>query len=379
MIADNEYIYWIADLQQRYRQSQIKAAVRVNSTLLEFYWQLGRDIVELQAESRWGAKLLETLSTDLKREFPKDKGFSLTNLKYIRKWYLFYRNQMVRMPQIGQQVVDQLQVTDIEDVAIDLESAKSQSISEKLTYFNKQIAFPPDFGKIPWGQHIDIITKCKDKDKALFYLRKTIDNGWSRSALNNAIDADFYGKYGNAITNFSDTLPQPQAMLAQELLKDPYNFDFLALTENYDERQLEDALASKVTDFLLELGNGFAYCGRQVEVLVNGRPIRIDMLFYHTRLKFYMVVELKTVAFEPEFAGKLNFYVSAVDEYIKQDDDRPTIGLLICRDKDDTFVKFAFRNMQSPLGVATYELNNILPAELQSKLPTAEEIMYGIK
>ena len=248
---------------------------------------------------------------------------------------------------------------------------------EKLQQPVGEIPFPEVFGYIPWGQHIAIITKCKSLDEALFYIRKTIENGYSRSALLNVIEADYYHTSGAAITNYRDRLPLPQAQLAQEITKGNYDLGFITLPANYDEKALENALEQNITRFLLELGTGFAFVGRQKEIVVSGKTRKIDLLFYHIRLRCYVVVELKVTAFEPEFAGKLNFYVSAVDELIKASDDNPTIGLLICKDMDRTEVQWSFRNVSTPLGVATY--SNVQIANMEAVLPTTEQIAERVR
>lgn len=228
------------------------------------------------------------------------------------------------------------------------------------------------FSFVPWGHHIQIITKCKDIDEALFYVRKTIEEGWSRHTLDNCLHANLYKSQGGAVSNFTDYLTPEQSRLAQEITKDSYDFGFISLPDEYEESELEDELEKNITRFLLELGNGFAFLGRQEELIVAGKTRRIDMLFYHTRLHCYVVCELKAKSFEPEFAGKLNFYVNAVDELLKTEQDNPTIGLLICKDKNQTEVKWAFKGIQTPMGVASYD--NVRIKEIRDALPTEEEM-----
>lgn len=352
---DADYRHWMEDVKQRLKNCQIKAAVRVNSALLEFYWSLGRDMANMKAEQKWGSGVIEQMSLDLKAAFPNLKGFSTTNLWYVKKWYLFYADEKLQQP------VGELQGIEME-------------VDAKLPQLVGEFEMPEKFALVPWGHHIEIITHCQSVGEALFYIQKTIDNGWSRSALENNMAAGLFAKQGKAVTNFGTTLPAQQSQLAQELLKDPYNFDFLTMADDYKERELEDALAQNISRFLLELGKGFSYVGRQVELRVDDESFFIDMLFYHIRLKCYVVVELKTVKFIPEFAGKLNFYVTAVDRLLKQDDDKPTIGLLICKTKKDTLVEWALADIHKPIGVAGYELHNILPKELVSSLPTPQEL-----
>ena len=228
---------------------------------------------------------------------------------------------------------------------------------------------------MPWRHHVEIITKCKSVDEALFYIEKVIVGNWSRRQLEDNIDSSLFDKQGKALTNFQDRLPAEQGQLAQEILKDPYGLDFLTMKKGYDERQLEDALVQNITRFLLELGTGFSFVGRQIELrMPNGKSFFPDMLFYHFRLKCFVVVELKVVEFIPEFAGKLNFYVTAVDKLLKADDDNQTIGLLICKSKDKTLVEWSFQDVNKPLGVASYELQNVIDETINKSLPSIEQI-----
>lgn len=237
--------------------------------------------------------------------------------------------------------------------------------------------FPSVFGFVPWRHHVEIVTKCKTIEEALFYVRKTIEESWSRSVLIDNIKAHLYQSSGNALTNFAEKLPTIQGKLAQEIVKDTYDFGFVSLPAGYDEKELEDALEQNITRFLLELGSGFAFIGRQKEIIVAGKTRKIDMLFYHIKLRCYVVVELKAVSFEPEFAGKLNFYVNAVNQLMKTDDDNPTIGLLICKDKDQTEVQWAFQGIETPMGVSTYD--NIRMNEIKSQLPSEEVIQKRLE
>lgn len=338
-LNNEEYKTWITNIKKKIKQSQIKAAVKVNYELLDLYWELGRDIVEKQGESKWGDSFLETMSKDLKKSFPGMKGFSLQNLKSIRYWYRFYNDNIN-----GLQLVSQI------------------STVEKMVK------------SIPWGHNQRIMYKCKDINEAIFYVQKTMDNNWSRSVLEHQIDSRLYERQGKAITNFHVKLPEPQSDLAEQTLKDPYNFDFLSLREEYDEKELEDALVNQITQFLLELGTGFSYIGRQVHIKVGETGFYMDLLFYHVRLHCYVVVELKTEKFKPEFAGKLNFYVTAVNKNMKAPEDNQTIGILICKDKDDVVAEYALDDMSQPIGIARYELTKVLRDEFKSSLPTIEEI-----
>ena len=267
--------------------------------------------------------------------------------------------------------------------SIDLNSLKLQQVgaeiseNQKLHQAGAEIEFPAIFGFVPWRHHVEIVTKCKTMEEALFYVRKTIEESWSRSTLVDCIKANLYQSSGNALTNFAEKLPAIQGKLAQEIVKDTYDFGFVSLPVGYDEEELEDALEQNITRFLLELGSGFAFIGRQKEIIVAGKTRKIDMLFYHIKLRCYVVVELKAVSFEPEFAGKLNFYVNAVNELMKSESDNPTIGLLICKDKDQTEVQWAFQGIETPMGVATYD--NIRLQEIKSQLPSEEAIQKRLE
>ena len=333
LLQNAEYKNWLKDLKQKVLQTQLKAAIQVNSTLLQFYWELGEAIVQRQAQSNWGDGFLKQLSRDLMAEFPEIKGFSERNLKYIRQWVLFYANDKV----IGQQAVAQL-------------------------------------AQIPWGHNLKIISHCQNIKEALYYLENTLKYGWSRSVLTHQMESGLWQREGKAITNFSQTLPAPQSDLAQQTLKDPYIFDFLTLTKQHSERELEQGLIEHITHFLLELGAGFAYMGKQYPVQVGEREFFIDLLFYHTQLHCHVVIELKIGDFEPEHAGKLNFYIKAIDEQLRTEADQPTIGILLCKNKDRLVAEYALSDIQKPIGVSEYQLTQSLPENLQSKLPSIEEI-----
>lgn len=370
---DESYVSWIEELKSRYQKAQIKAAVKVNSEQLLFYWQLGRDLVIRRAEEQWGTGVVEQVSLDLKAAFPKAKGFSTTNLWNMKKWYVFYSLYMG--DEKLQQVVGELQNVDNE-TNVKLQQVGA-GLQEQIESTGDELAFPLLFSYVPWGHHILIITKCKDIDEALFYIRQTINEGWSRNTLDNCLRADLFHTQGGAISNFTDYLTPAQSRLAQEVTKDTYDFGFLELPKQYDEEDLEDELEKNITRFLLELGTGFAFVGRQKEIIVAGKSRRIDMLFYHIKLRSYVVCELKAKPFEPEFAGKLNFYVNAVDELLKTDDDNPTIGLLICKDKNQTEVKWAFKGISTPIGVASYD--NVRIKQIREALPSEEDLSRQIQ
>ena len=361
---DTEYAEWIAELKHRYRSAQVKAAVKVNAEKLLFNWQLGRDLVQKKAEERWGAGVVEQVSLDLKREFPKEKGFSTSNLWFMKRWYLFYTQGD---SQLLQQAVAELQNIENQFKPKLYQVGKELS-KEKLYQAGKE--FPLPFALVPWRHHIEIIYRSKSIEEALFYIGKTIEQGLSRDALINCFKAHLYEHQGKIVNNFSDHLPDVQSRLVQEVLKENYDFGFATVDhELYEERELEDALTSDVTNLLLEMGTGFAFIGRQKEIVVGGRSRKIDLLFYHIRLRCFIACEIKVKPFEPEFAGKLNYYVNAVDELLKTDDDNPTIGLLICSDMDKTDVQWSFRGISTPMGVATY--NNI---RIKDMLPTQDQL-----
>jgi predicted nuclease of restriction endonuclease-like (RecB) superfamily len=362
---DAEYAEWIAEVKHRYRSAQVKAAVKVNGEKLLFNWQLGRDLVQKKAEERWGAGVVEQVSLDLKKEFPNEDGFSTSNLWYMKKWYLFYTNHAAS--EKLQRLVGELQSHDSHLVA-KLHQTGGELSDEKLHQVGGE--FPLPFALVPWRHHVEIITKSKSIDEALFYVSKTIEQGLSRVALINCFKAHLYEHQGKIVNNFSTYLPEPQSHLVQEVLKENYDFGFATVDhEPFEERELEDALTSDVTNLLLEMGTGFAFMGRQKEIIVGGRSRKIDLLFYHVRLRCYIACEIKVKPFEPEFTGKLNYYVSAVDELLKAPDDNPTIGLLICSDMDKTDVQWSFRGITTPMGVATY--NNI---RIKDMLPTQEQL-----
>lgn len=334
-----DYQKWLKSLKSRYRSAQAKAAVRVNDGMLRFYWSLGRDIVNMKVEEQWGKGIIEKLSLDMKHEFNNQQGFSVTNLRFMKRWFLFYTNDLEIRYQAG-----------------------------------NEFEMPNKFTFVPWKHHVYIIRKCHSVKEALFYIDKTIEGGWSRRMLEDQIDSNLYARQGAALTNFSEKLPSVQSKLAEEVLKDPYKLDFLRMKEGYEERDLEDALANKITRFLLELGKGFAYVGRQMELrMPGGQSFFPDMIFYHTKLKCYVVVELKVVKFIPEFAGKLNFYVTAADKLLKDENDNPSIGLLICKSKDDTVVKWSFQDINKPIGVSTYQLQELVDKTVEGMIEDEDE------
>lgn len=358
VIIDQEYKNWLSEIKDRFRNAQIKAAIRVNSEQLIFNWHLGRDLATRKVEERWGAGVVEQLSLDLQSAFPEAKGFSVRNLWRVKQWYLFYERSVQKLPQL----VAELQLSDCQA------NKKFQQFVEEM---------PLLLTLVPWGHQVEIVSKCKTVEEAVFYLVRTATENWSRSTLINCIKADLYNTSGKAITNFADQLPASQSELAQAITKDSYDFGFLSLRKGYQEEELETELERQLTRFLLELGSGFAYLGRQKQIIVGGKTRILDMLFFHIPLNCYIVVELKAVPFKPEFAGKLNYYVNIVDDLIKSPSQNPTIGLLICSDKDKTEVQYSFRGLQTPIGIASYD--NVKIREIQNQLPSVEELTKRIR
>ena len=361
---DADYAAWLSEIKRRYHSAQIKAAVKVNVEKLAFNWSVGRDLVMRKAEETWGSGVVEQLSFDLQEAFPLDRGFGTTNLWAMKKWYLFFSSSEAtkKLHQVGGE----------------LQYANSQRLI-KLHQLGEEMGadFPLVLALVPWRHQVNIITKCKSVEEAAFYLKECVLKGWSRQTLDNSLKANLYKTHGNAISNFSQYLPEAQSRMTQEITKDNYDFGFVTVPADYKEQQLEAALEQNITRFLLEFGTGFAFVGRQKELIVGGRTRRIDMLFYHIRLKAYVVVELKVKPFDPAYAGKLNYYVNAVDELLKGADDNPTIGLLICSDKDETDVRWAFKGIQTPMGVASYD--NVQIVSPSNLLPSAEELQARVR
>ena len=348
---DKEYKNWISDVSKRFRKSQLKAAVKVNEEMLRFYWTMGRDIAKMSNEAKYGSQFYNTISTDLKDIFPDIKSFSPTNLKYMRYFY-----EMYPTAEICQKVVD--------------ESETSENRQQLADESGLQWIF-----RIPWGHHMFLLDKCKEnQEKALFYVKKTIENNWSRAVMQNQVSSNLYEREGKALTNFAKTLPAIQSDLAQAITKDPYNFDFLTMQETYDEKELKDALLNDVSHFLLELGTGFAYMGREVRLVVGEKEKFLDLLFYNTKAHCYVVVEVKTGDFDSANAGQLGTYVVAVNHQIKTEYDNPTIGLLVCRSLDRVEAQYALESSSQPLGISSYELSKLVPEKFKGSMPTIEEI-----
>ncbi len=323
------YIDWLSELKIKIHNAQQRATLAVNKELVLLYWQIGNEILTRQEKQGWGAKVIERLAYDLRTAFPEMRGFSRTNLLYMRSFAEGWPDE-----QIVQQAV----------------------------------------GQLPWGHNLVLLDKLKNSEDRVWYAKKTIQNNWSRNVLVMQIESKLIARQGKAITNFALCLPKPQSDLAIESLKDPYRFDFLSLGEEAGEREIENALVKQVTAFLLELGAGFAYVGKQVNIEVGGDDFFIDLLFYHLKLRCYIVIELKTGDFKPEHLGQLGFYLTAVDKQIKSKDDLPTIGLLLCKTKNKIVAEYALSDKTQPMGIAEFKLLESLPVNLQTQLPSIEDI-----
>ena len=323
------YDAFLTTLKQRVRTAQMRAALAVNQELVLLYWQIGREILQRQQDEGWGTKVIARLAKDLKREFPDIKGFSRTNLLYMRAFAEAYPDE-----QIVQQAA----------------------------------------GQIPWFHNCVLLDRVKAPEQRVWYIQQTLENGWSRAVLEIQIESRLYERQGSAVTNFSQTLPKPQSDLAQQLIKDPYNFDFLTLGKEAQERDLERALVERIRDFLLELGTGFSFVGSQYPMEVSGQEYRLDLLFYHLKLRCFVIIDLKMVEFQPEFSGKMNFYVSAVNAILRHPDDQPTIGIILCKSKNKTVAELALQGMTQPIGVSTHKIGKDVPEQLKGILPTVEQL-----
>jgi predicted nuclease of restriction endonuclease-like (RecB) superfamily len=324
-----DYNNFLKSLKERIRTAQVCAALAVNRELVLLYWQIGQDILLRQQQQGWGTKVIDQLAKDLKHEFPDMKGFSSRNLKYMRAFAEAYPDEPI------------------------VQQAAAQ---------------------IPWFHNCTLLDKVKAPTERLWYIQQTIEYGWSRNVLVHHIETKLYQRQGQATTNFEKTLPKPQSDLAQQLLKDPYNFDFLSLGQAAQERDLERALIDNIRSFLLELGVGFAFVGSQYHLEVGGDDFYIDLLFYHLKLRCYVVIDLKMTAFKPEYSGKMNFYISAVDDMLRHSDDRPTIGIILCRGKNKTVAEYALRDINKPMGVSAYHLKDALPEGLEESLPAIAQL-----
>ena len=358
-ILDQDYIQWIKELSSRYRRSQIKAAVKVNQEMLQFYWELGKDIVEKKAESRWGSGFMKNLSRDLKEVNPDATCFSETNLLYMKNFYLLYQPYLEITPQLGEQITQQV-------------------VEQKVNAITPQLVeqIRNDLFSVPWGHHRFIIDKFKEQpEKALFFVRQTVENGWSRDMLLNFMGTDLYERQGKALTNFARTLPEETSDLARELTKDPYDFAFTGITGKYNERLLKDKLLGNITQFLVELGTGFGYLGKEYRLQVGEREQFVDLLFYNLNLSCYVVIEVKIGKFEFADIGQLGGYVVACNHILRKEGrDNPTIGLLICKEKDRVQAQYALESSSQPLAISEYELEKFYPEKVEGTIPTIEEI-----
>lgn len=328
---DKSYIEILDALKQKIKAAQIKAALSVNAEMLLLYWEIGKTILERQDQEGWGQNIINRLSDDLKKSFPEMKGFSPRNLGYMKKFSETY-------PDI---------------------SILQQAVA-----------------KLPWGHNVVLIDKIKNPEERLWYANKTIENGWSRNVLVIQIETGLYQRQAIAdkTSNFKNTLPSPQSDLAHNMLKDPYKLDFLGLGSEAEEKEVEAALVYHMKKFLLELGVGFAFVGQQYHLEIGDQDFYIDLLFYHLKLRCYIVIELKSKDFKPEYAGKLNFYLSAVDDLLRHPDDKPSIGILLCKNKNNVVAEYALRNINRPIGVSEYTLTQAIPEEIKTSLPTIEEL-----
>jgi predicted nuclease of restriction endonuclease-like (RecB) superfamily len=329
-IEQKDYLDWFVSIKSKINTAQIKAALSVNTELINLYWEIGKSIVEKQEIFSWGNSVVEKLSIDLKNQFEDTTGFSRTNLFSMRQFYQFYK-----------------------------------VLGEKV---------PQAVGQIPWGHNRLILNKIKDLSQAIFYAQECFENEWSRNILELQIESKLFERQGKAITNFSTTLPTPHSDLAKQTLKDPYIFDFLTLEKPVQELEIERQLVAHVTKFLLELGKGFAFIGRQYELKIGNKSRYLDLLFYHIKLRCFVVIEIKAGEFEPEFAGKMNYYLSAVDDILKAESDNPSIGIILCKSKDKIDVEYTLRDFGKPIGVSNYSITEIIPNNLQSDLPTVEQM-----
>ena len=356
----------LGDIKTRVRAAQCRAALSANTEMIQLYWDIGRLIAARQEAEGWGAGVIPRLANDLKNELPRQKGFSETNLKRV----LQFSQEYPHLFSIGARPVPQLPedsrttTKGAPPVPQNQDSATQPTVSEALKAVSQ----------LGWAHNVVLIQKIKHLPTRIWYARQALKQGWSRDALLNQIKQEAHQRQGTAITNFSSTLSEPHAALAQGLLKDPYFFDFLTLEEPFHERELETELLRHLEKFLLELGRGFAFVGRQYRLEVSDREFYLDLLFYHLELRCFIVIDLKKGDFKPEYAGKMNFYCSAVDDLLRKPHDTPTIGLILCQTKDRILAEYSLRDIHKPIGLADYELTQALPANLASSLPSIESI-----
>lgn len=342
---DFNYAKLFNTLKNDIEVARLSVTLVVNEQMLELYWKIGHNIFKQRQAEGWGTKIIERLSDDLRKSFPDMKGISARNLKYMQSFAEAYPS----------------------------------FLQASLAKSNTPLILQVPLAKLPWYHHITLLDKVKDADERSFYINESIKNGWSRNLLVHQIESDLYNRKGKAVTNFATTLPPAQSDLAKEIFKDPYKFDFLNLSESYLEKDLEDGLVNHMTKFLLELGNGFSYVGRQYLLNIGGEDFYIDLLFYHLKLRCFVVVELKTGKFIPEYAGKLNFYLNAVDGELKHKYDQPSIGILICKEKNKVIAEYALQGIEKPIGISEYKLTTSIPNNLKDILPTIAEIESNLQ
>lgn len=350
----NGYPEFLEEVKLRIHSAQIKASLSASREMILLYWDIGKSIVERQTREGWGKAVVERLGVDLQKEFPGVSGFSVGNLWRMRAFYISYTVDTRKLAQTAQNLGGQI----LAQLARELDSR----------------SMPPILLQIPWFHNVVLIEKIKDPLERLWYAHQTVEHGWSRSVLVLQIESSLYERQVKAVTNFKHTLPPPQSDLAQEAIKDPYTFDFLTLAEGAHERQLEEGLLAHIQKFLLELGVGFAFVGRQVHLEVEGDDFYIDLLFYHLRLRCFVVIELKNTPFKPEYAGKMNFYLSAVDEHLRHKDDQPSVGIILCKSRKRLVAEYALRDTHKPIGVSAFKLTKALPEKLKGTLPTIKEL-----
>lgn len=353
-----DYAALLAEIKQQVKHSQLKAIVSANNQMLYMYWYIGNGILTMQQQQGWGAKVIDRLAKDLKTEFPEQRGFSVRNLKYMRKFAEEYSAEFV------QQLAAQNQYNQ-QDVIVQTVSAQFEALFVQIP-----------LAQISWSHHIALMDKVKSIEERLWYIRSSIQDGWSLSVLEMQIETELYKRQVEAkkVTNFKATLPTTQSDFAAQILKDPYIFDFVTIKGKMDERNIEDQLCTHITKFLLELVQGFSFIGRQYHINVGDQDFYIDLLFYHIQLKCYVVIELKAVAFTPTQTGQLNFYINAVDKTLKTESDHPTIGLLLCKSKNEVVAEYALGGISTPMGVADFTLSKAIPEELKSTLPSIEDL-----
>jgi predicted nuclease of restriction endonuclease-like (RecB) superfamily len=363
-VVRSDFTALLADVKGRIQSAQTRAVLAVNAELVRLYWDIGRIIDDRQQREGWGAAVIPRLAKALKNELPELKGFSERNIKLMLAFYREYPNP----GEFVQQAVAQMPLSGKLPQPV-AELAPSEKVQPPVAQLPAAT-----FWAVPWAHHVIIVQKVKDLPTRRWYMEQTLTNGWSRNILGLMIDAKAHLRQGKAVTNFERRLPAPQSDLVQQTLKDPYIFDFLTLTEPFHERELETGLVRHLEKFLLELGQGFAFVGRQYRLDVGGEDFYIDLLFYHLRLRAFIVIDLKKGSFKPEYAGKLNFYCNVVNDRLRHATDQPTIGLILCQGRNRVLAEYSLAGIDQPIGVSTYELTRALPPSLQSALPTVEEI-----